>query len=76
MLIEIFSEWFVSFGFDKFKDKLKNQNDERQLKKRLNEFLFLYKKDFERIDLENEFDLQGVLDCFNNINNEINNYLF
>lgn len=76
MLIETFSEWFVSFGFDKFKDKLKKQNDERQIKKRLNEFLFLYKKDFERIDLENEFDLQGVLDCFNNINNEINNYLF
>ena len=44
MLIEIFSEWFVSFGFDKFKDKLKNQNDERQLKNDLTSFFFFIRR--------------------------------
>lgn len=77
MLIDTFSEWFVSLGFEKFKDKLKNRSDEKQLKQRLHEYLTRYKQQFESIDRESEFDLQGVLDCFNKrVNSEITAFLF
>lgn len=77
MLIDTFSEWFVSLGLEKFKDKLKNRSDEKQLKQRLHEYLTRYKQQFESIDRESEFDLQGVFDCFNKrVNSEITVFLF
>lgn len=77
MLVENFLNWFISLGFDKFKNHLKNYNDERKLKERLEVYFFRYESKFEQICRDNEFDLQGVLNCFNNnLNNEIEKFIF
>lgn len=76
MLFDTFSESLISIVFDKIKESLKVHAESKELKRRLSEFISKYQQQFELLNQNDEFDLQGLLDNFNYLHGDIDSFLF